>query len=307
MRALLVRAFGHPPELADIDDPVPGPEESIVRIAAVNLAHLDRSVASGTFSVAPPLPYIPCTDGAGWIEQSEVFPTGALVWLRGGGLGVSRNGTAAASVAVPNAAVHLAPAGTDPTLAACFFSPAASAHLSLHAIGNVRPGECVAVSGAAGAVGSLAVQLALRAGAGQVIGLVSAAQRARHVPAGATVMVGSLDGAKVDLLIDTVGGPGFGERIAAVAPGGRAVLVGYTAGTRVELDLPALLHGDVTLLPLNMIRRAPQAFELADALLRQLTAGELTLRVTPYGFPDVASAWRELAEGHVSGRIVLVP
>ncbi len=59
----------------------------------------------------------------------------------------------------------------------------------------------------------------------------------------------------VDLLVDTVGGPLLPERLRSVRPGGRAVLVGYTAGTELRLSLPRLLATDVALLPLNMMRR----------------------------------------------------
>jgi len=54
-----------------------------------------------------------------------------------------------------------------------------------------------------------------------------------------------------DLLVDTVGGPGLPGRLSSVRPGGRAVLVGYTAGTTVPLDLPALLRADVKTLPVE--------------------------------------------------------
>jgi NADPH2:quinone reductase len=183
--------------------------------------------------------------------------------------------------------------------------------VALHDVGELRAGERVAVRGAAGAVGSLAVQLALRAGAGEVLGIVSRPDRS--VPAGARAVVAGPDAADevggegVDLLVDTVGGPGLEGLIQAVAPGGRIVLVGYTAGTRTELDLSRLMQRDVRLLPLNMIRREHAARAAAGELLAQLARGDLTLEVTTFPLTEVGRAVAALAGGDASGRIALIP
>ncbi|MDX6742401.1 quinone oxidoreductase family protein [Actinocorallia sp. A-T 12471] len=305
MRGLLVRRFGAPPEPSEgLTEPERAPGSSLVRMAAVTLGHLDRSVASGTFPRHPEPPYVPCGDGAGHIVESDAFPEGTLVWIRGAGLGVDRDGLAAELVAVPDEALHPAPDGTDPALAACFFSPATSAHLAVHELAGVGAGSRVLVTGAAGAVGSLAVQLARRAGA-EVTGLVSRPERAALVPEGTRVLHGDADDGPYDVLIETVGGPGLATRLDAVAPGGVAVVVGYTAGTKLELDLPSRCVHDVDLRFLNMIRRAPQAFALADGLLADLSGGGLSLRVDRRPLADAAAAWADLAAGRARGRVVL--
>ncbi len=306
MRAVRVHTFGAAPSVDLVDAPEGGPGLTIVRMTAASIAHLDRSVASGTFLSSPPLPYLPGAEGSGHVLASSVHPVGALVWLRGGGLGVARDGTCAEVVAVPDDSVHVAPPGADPLLAACFFSPATTASVAVHELGGLRPGERLAVTGAAGAVGSLVVQLGTEAGAAEVVGTVSRPERSATVPAGARVVVGDLtpDGS-VDLLVDTIGGAGLAARLAAVRPGGRCVLVGYTAGSTVEIDLPTLMQRDVQLLPVNMIRRAPQAFGMADGLLMRLSNGELVLPMTRYPLDDVESAWHSLADGSARGRVVL--
>ncbi|MGY1608376.1 quinone oxidoreductase family protein [Geodermatophilus sp. SYSU D00700] len=306
MRALRVSAVGGTPQLEEVPEPVPGPGETLLRIAGACLAHVDRSIAAGSLGGTPPLPYVPCTDGAGWVVSSSAHPPGALVWVRGAGVGVTRDGVAAELAVVPDAAVHAMPDGADPLLAACFFSPATSAATALADLGRLQAGERVLVTGAAGAVGSLTVQLALAAGA-EVVACVRTRARAAGVPDGAEVVVGEPGPVGADLLVDTVGGPGLAGRLSAVRPGGRAVLVGYTAGTTVQLDLPALLRADVALLPLNMIRRAPEAFARAGDLLARLAAGELHLAVTRYDLADAAAAWADLGAGRVDGRAVLVP
>ena len=303
MRAAVVEALGSGPVLRDRAVPSVPPGSSLVRIAAACLAHVDRSVASGTFRASPPVPYVPATDASGWVEQSGSLPAGTFVWLRGGGLGVERDGVCAEYAVVPDVTLHPAAEGTDPVIAACFFSPSTSAHTAVTVLGRVAAGERVLVTGAAGAVGSLAVQLALREGA-RVVGSVRSAARARDVPAGAQV-VDDVPDSSVDLLIDTVGGARLPDRLRAVRPGGRAVLIGYTAGTRVTFELPDLMFHDVQLLPLNMIRRAPEAFAVADDLLRDLSVGTLRLATTVRDLTELDSAWADLGAGRVRGRLVL--
>ncbi len=306
MRALRVHRTGDLPVVDDVPAPVRRPGETLVAVAASCLAHVDRSIAAGSLPSSPPLPYVPGTDGSGWVLESDTHPTGSLVWVRGAGVGVVRDGMAAERAVVPDAAVHRAAEGTDPLLAACFFSPATSAAIALTTLGGLLPGERVLVAGGAGAVGSLAVQLALAAGA-EVTATVRSDARAVGVPAGASVVVGEPGPLDADLLVDTIGGPSLAARLRAVRPGGRAVLVGYTAGTTVQLDLPALMHGDVRLLPLNMMRRAPEAFALAGDLLARLTTGELRLAVSSRPLAEAATVWADLAAGRVDGRAVVLP
>ncbi|WP_336213184.1 quinone oxidoreductase family protein [Nonomuraea sp. LPB2021202275-12-8] len=334
MRGLRVERFGQPPVVVDgLPRPSAAPGGTVVRMVAVALGHLDRSVASGTFPTVLTPPYIPCGEGSGYVVESGTFPAGALVWIRGAGAGVGRDGVAAEYAWVPDPAVHPAPEGADELLAACFFSPATAAHVAVGELGGVGAGDRVLVSGAAGSAGSLAVQLALAAGA-EVTALVSRPGRAALVPPGARIVVAGhrengpptapggtspahppgiapssrLDGeAAFDVLVDTVGGPDLNARLDAVRPGGRAVLLGYTQGRRVELDLPARLAHDVDLRFVNMQRRAPQAFAVAGELLLRLSKGELTLALDRYPLDRVADAWQALAGGTAAGRVVLTP
>jgi NADPH:quinone reductase-like Zn-dependent oxidoreductase len=308
MRTALIEDLGSAPILGERDSPLRTEKETLIRVTGAAVGHLDETVASGRFGTSPPLPYVPCGDGAGVVVESETWPAGTPVWVRGGGLGLVRDGLAADLAVVPDDAVHPCPEGADPLLAACFFSPATSAAVAVHDLGRLTTGSRVLVTGAAGAVGSLAVQLAAGAGA-HVVGSVGRPERVTDVdPAAADVVVGTSPIVEpVDVLIDTIGGRGLEDRLGLVAPGGRAVLVGYTAGNEVRLDLPTFVRRDVALLPLNMIRRAPAAFAMADDLLVRLSRGELRLEVTSYPLSEVARAWTDLCAGQARGRVVLVP
>ena len=112
--------------------------------------------------------------------------------------------------------------------------------------------------------------------------------------------------APFDLLIDCVGGPGLEGLIARIVPGGRAVLVGYTAGQRVALDLATLMQRDVRLLPLNMLRRAAEARAAVPELLARLGDGRLRLTLRPFALEQAAEAMNWIAQRGHRGRAVLV-
>ncbi|MGZ5236053.1 MAG: zinc-binding dehydrogenase, partial [Caldimonas sp.] len=110
-----------------------------------------------------------------------------------------------------------------------------------------------------------------------------------------------------DLLVDAVGGPPLATLFARLVPGGRAVLVGYTAGRRVELDLAELMQRDVRLLPLNMLRREAEARAAAPELLARLADGRLVLSLRLFALARAAEAMAWIAERGHRGRAVLTP
>ena len=302
--------------LEEVADPEPAPGETVVRVAAAAASQYDLALARGDAEPRPSLPYVPGTDGAGQVVSSSRWPEGAWVRIGGGGLGTRRDGTWAQRAVAPDDALQSVPPRVDPAVAASFSVPAAAAHTALHGVGQVRSGERVAVIGAAGGVGAVAVQLALRAGASEVLGVVSRPQKAEAVPAGANVVVGrgagvveALRGTTpgVDLLVDTVGGPALAELVPAMAPGGRIVLVGYTAGTSVTFDLPALLDADVSLLPLNLFRHPDRTAEASAVVLEMLQDGVISLPMTTFALDDLDTALEALASGATVGRVILLP
>ena len=213
MKAARIHAWGEPPRIDELPEPEPRPGRSLVRMAATSVSHLDRSIAAGGFLRHPPLAVRSRRRGGGTVVQSERFAVGARVWLRGAGLGTTEDGTWRETISAPDAAIGLLPDAIAMELGAAFFSPCTAAWVALFGVGALQAGERVLVSGATGAVGSIAVQLARAAGARVAV----ADERTTSAPG-------------FDLLIDSVGGPPLAGLVARVVPGGRAVLVGYTAG-----------------------------------------------------------------------------
>ncbi|MFI7062407.1 zinc-binding alcohol dehydrogenase family protein [Kribbella sp. NPDC050124] len=315
MRAVRVHAWGADPVVEEVPSPVAKDGETLVRIEAAAISHLDLTVASGSFDLKPDLPYIGGVEGCGVVISSDRHEPGTRVALRGAGLGLLRNGTWSEYVATRKAASPL-PADLSPEIAATYFVPTTTAYVALHEIAHLGSwpdveDEVVVVAGAAGAVGSMVAQLALRAGC-TVLGVVDASQ-VELLPAGVEPVLLGAESAELSkerpasLLVDTLGGQGVAQRTRWVRPGGRAVVVGYVAGKELSLDVPAWLLDDVALLPVNMIRREAAAREYAPLLAELLAKGELTLEVQSFAMDDAPKALHLLATGGLRGRAVILP
>ena len=311
MKALRIHAFGEAPrldEVDEVDEPCLQNGESLVEMHAATVGHIDRSVAGGTFLQHPPLPYVPGTEAAGIVLSSRSFAVGERVWLRGQGLGVRRDGTWRERIVAPDAALGHLPDAVPMPLGSAFFSPCTSAWVALHEVARLQRGERVLVTGANGAVGSIAVQLALQAGA-EVHALVRSDEQAALLPAGAAPLladaVDSTTPLGAHVLIDAVGGSVLRAMLRHLAPGARCVLVGYTAGPSVTLDLPELMQRDVLLLPLNMMRREAAGRAAVPGLLERLADGRLSLSVRRFAMRDAAEAMAWITERGHRGRAVL--
>ncbi len=289
MKAMRIHDWGEAPRLEELAEPVPQAGRSLVRMEATTASHLDRSIAAGGFLRHPPLPYVPGVEAAGTVLQSESFAVGARVWLRGRGLGTSEDGTWRETISAPDAALGALPDAIAMPLGAAFFSPCTAAWVSLFHVGALQAGERVLVSGASGAVGGVAVQLARAAGA--------------HVCAVGDA--GDDPSATFDLLVDAVGGAPLAGLLPRLVPGGRAVLVGYTAGRGIQLDLAELMQRDIRLLPLNMLRREAEARAAVPELLSRLADGRLQLALRTFALAQAAEAMAWIAERGHRGRAVL--
>lgn len=312
MKAVRVNDWGVEPRLEDVDDPVRASAHSTVRIQAATVGHIDRTIWSGGFIRPPTLPYTPGVEGSGIVLASDSFPAGTRVWIRGGGLGVAVDGTWSEMISAPDTSLAVLPNDVDFTTGSAFFSPCASAWIALHDIGVVRRDERVVVTGASGAVGAVACQLALEAGA-RVTGAVSSEASAALLTDGVTPLVfdrhnpTALKPFEADLLVDTVGGEMLATLLPMVVPGGKAVLIGYLAGTNLKIDLAAFIQRDVALLPLNMLRREAAGRRAAPEILERIGSGRLRVDVETFALRDAGDAMRWLVGASHRGRAVLLP
>ena len=312
MRAVRIHAWNTAPAIDKLGEPDRGTGETLVKVDAATVSHLDITVATGEFTLRPPLPYVPGTEGAATVLASDTFDPGTQVIFRDGAVGLDRDGTWRERAAVRDDALLPLAIRLDPSVAATFFVPVTTAYVALHDIGGMEPGQTVLVSGATGAVGSMAVQLARAAGA-NVIALVSKAARLPDLPEG--VQGVALDDARAaaelraarpaDLLLDTIGGPGLSQRIGWVRFGGKVACVGYTAGTEFTIDLPNWFFTDVAILPVNLMSREARAQEVARELLPQIADSTIKVNVDEFPLEQAAEALRQLANGQIRGRAVI--
>jgi len=170
---------------------------------------------------------------------------------------------------------------------------------------GVREGERVLVTGASGGVGLAAVQLAALRGA-QVTGLSGAAKREAVLAAGASQVLdrgAALPPRSFDVVIDVVGGPGWGAVIDALSPGGRYAVSGAIAGPIVEADLRTLYLNDLTVFGCTYTAR-----EVFARLVDHINAGRVRPLVSnTYPLRDIAAAQADFAAKRYPGKLVLIP
>jgi len=218
--------------------------------------------------------------------------------------------------AVPEATFHLPESLTDQQGAA-FPLNYLTAYAALVARGRLKAGETVLVLGAAGGVGTAAVQVAKGLGA-RVIGVVSREERrATAEAAGANeVVVGrgqwrdaiaALGGA--DLVIDPVGGDAFAEALRCLRSQGRHVVVGFAAGAIPEVAVNRLLLRNTDVCGCSWSVLAENAGGLssaADALGELVRCGAVAPLIGEvYPLVEGPRALRDLADGRVNGKAVL--
>jgi NADPH2:quinone reductase len=172
MRAALIHEWKSAPTFAEIPEVTRRPGETLIRIEAATVSHLDVTVATGEFTVRPELPYVPGVEGAAVVVESDTLPPGQQVIIRDGALGLVNDGVWREHASVPAGDLVPLDLPLPPSVAATFFTPVTTAYAALFDIGDLRPGQTVLVSGASGAVGSVAVQLARSAGC-EVVALLS--------------------------------------------------------------------------------------------------------------------------------------
>src|SRR5262249_22008355 len=140
MRAARFHGWETAPVVENVPEPVRREGEVLVEVRAAAVAHLDVTISGGDFGMKPPLPYIGGVEGAGVVleaDQDSGIAAGTQVMLRGGGLGMLRDGTWCERISVPRkVATPLDPA-LPPEIAATFFVPATTGYVAVHDVGGV--------------------------------------------------------------------------------------------------------------------------------------------------------------------------
>jgi len=303
----------------DVPDPAAAAGQVVVDVEVASVNYPDVLLVAGGYQALPPLPFVVGGEFAGTVSQVGAGVTGFAVGDRV--FGVSGFGAFAERVAVDAAALRPIPAGLDATSAAAFSITYETAYHSLRSVAQVRPGETVVILGAAGGVGSAAVEIAVSLGA-RVIAAARSPERLEFCATlGAHEVVDyqredlkarlkQLAPAGVDVVLDPVGGPYSEPAMRAMSWGSRFVVVGFASGEIARIPLNLVLLKGVSVLGFDQRsfgKNCPDRRKRDQAeLLALLAAGRLRPRVTA-SFPldQVPEALETVAGRRVLGKTVV--
>jgi NADPH:quinone reductase-like Zn-dependent oxidoreductase len=322
MRAVLLHEFGGPDRLVDaeIDDPVPDPDQVLIRVAAAGLNFADLLIRRGAYAQPPALPTIVGNEVAGEVVVGDAagrFAPGdrvAALPIGGGGY--------AELVAVRADRVFPLPDSVSLVAGGTLLMTYCTAYLALNAQLRVKPGDIVLVHGAGGGVGSATVQLARHAGA-RVIATASSESRLRLAgELGAELVVdrreqdfvdavrGFTDGGGADAVVDPLGGDVLERSLAAVRPLGGVVAVGEAAGRWADLPVARVVGRNVSVHGIylgRLARHAPAALAAAaEAVIALAADGVASPAVgAAYALADAAAAHEHVESGGHAGKVAL--
>ncbi|MEO5680406.1 MAG: zinc-binding dehydrogenase [Acidimicrobiales bacterium] len=305
-------------EVQERPDPSPSYGEVVVRVKAAGLNGADLLQARGLYPAPPGSPPdIPGLELAGEVESvgpgSDRFAVGDKV------MGVVGGGGQAERCAVHERCLVPVPTGLEWTAAGGFPEAFTTAHDALFTQCDLAMGDHVLVHGAAGGVGSAAVQLACLAGA-QVTATVRNAELRGDVtrlggPRGWVKAVDPADyedGGPYDVILELVGAGNLAGNLRALATGGRISIIGVGgSGSRSEIDLLGLMakrgriHGS-TLRARPLEQKADAARRIEHHVLPALAAGELRVPVAAaFHLEEATVAYERFAAGAKLGKVVL--
>jgi putative PIG3 family NAD(P)H quinone oxidoreductase len=254
MRAVSIQQPGGPEVLSwsEVPDPVCGPGEVIVDVVASAVNRADLLQRQGFYPPPPGASEILGLECSGIVSEVGDGVTGWAVGdevcalLTGGGY--------AERVAVPAGQLLPRPAGVELATAAALPEVTCTVWSNVFLLGGLRRGENFLVHGGAGGIGTMAIQLAARAGARVFATAGSAEKLAVCRELGADVTINYRDedfvervkeetgGAGVDVVLDNMGAKYLARNAEALAADGRLMIIGMQGGTKAELDLGLLMR-----------------------------------------------------------------
>ena len=303
MKALRIHEFGTPSHavLEDLAPAIAGPDQATVRIEAASVNPLDLKMLAGVMQPVFPVnfPYTLGTDFAGVIDTIDPHAVGFKLGDRVvGRLGASDGGAFAQSAAVPIGSLCRIPADMSFEQAAALPTSAGTAWQALFGAGKLVAGQRVLIHGAAGGVGSFAVQFAKQAGA-RVIVTASSKNHGLAKELGADEVIDyrhedfSARLRDLDLVIDPVGGDTTERSWSVLKPGGTLVsLVDPTIAPRGDVNgVFVFFQGDTPVL---------------QGIIKLFEARRLQVILdTIHPLDEARAALEQVANGHARGKVII--
>ena len=318
MRAIQISSLEGPKaiELVDLSEPTASEDDIVIDVKAAGVSFVDALMSRGLYQVRPELPFVPGVEVAGVVRSA---PQGATVkagdrcvaYVPQGGF---------AEVAVAKAAVTFPlPAALSFQQGAAFAMNFQTVHFALVRRGRLKVDEHVLVHGAAGGVGTAAIQVAKGLGA-RVTAVVDCEENVSVAEeAGADAVVVAKDGwakevrsglGTVDVTVDPVGGDYFADSLRLLRTEGRHLIIGFAAGGIPEVAVNRLLLKNIEVVGVYwggfVEHDATIAGDAAIELARLADEGFIRPIIgQAYGPADASQALLALENRTASGKLVI--
>lgn len=323
MKAVQITTLDGPEalEIVDLPEPVAGDDQVLIRVRAAGVAFPEVLQSRGQYQIKPPLPFVPGAEVAGEVVTAPAgsgFAPGDRVTalpLLGG----------FAEYAVANTdLVFPIPDNISFEQGAALPFNYLTCHFGLLRRGHLAAGESVLVHGAAGGIGTSAIQIAKAFGAGSVIAVTSTDAKGEiAVAAGADEYVladsdegGFKDAVKerggVDLVVDPVGGDRFTDSLRSLKEHGRLLVIGFTGGEIPTVRVNRLLLNNISVVGVGWgafaIGKPGYMREQWNEIAPHVASGALTPPLgRTFSFDQVSDALLELDERRATGKVLLIP
>ncbi len=326
MQALIINEHGPLEKLSlgEFPDPKPGKGEVLIDVHAASVNFPDILVIGGTYQNLPPRPFVPGKDLAGVVAAVGAGVTRVKVADRV--MAQIEHGAFAERAVVREALCFVMPTAMRFEEGAAMGLVYLTAHNAMVERAQMKAGETVLVTGAAGGVGLACVQLAKALGA-TVIAAVSSADKAQVARDNGADHVIRTDVADlresfrkqvfdavgkrgVDLVLDSVGGDVFDACLRVMAWCGRLVIIGFAAGRIPEVKMGYLLVKNISLIGLQSSdyrERAPEVVRKAhEHLFALYDQGKIKPHVmTAYPMKDYLAALNTVKDRKALGKVVI--
>jgi putative PIG3 family NAD(P)H quinone oxidoreductase len=324
MHAVVITEPGDPDVLqwTEVEDPVPGPGEVLVDVAASAVNRADLMQRLGLYPPPPGAPPYPGLECSGTVAATGPGVTG---WKPGDEVSaLLAGGGYAEKVAVPAGQLLPAPHAVSLTTAAAFPESACTVYSNVFLGARLSPGETLLVHGGASGIGTMAIQLGKNAGATVAVTAGSAEKLSACRELGADITINyreedfvqsikdATGGHGADVILDIMGAAYLSRNVDALAADGRIANIGMQGGRKAELDLSKLMSKRGTIMSTTLRARPEEQKKAIVAAVRKhvwplIDAGkirpvidrELPLR-------EAAEAHRIMAASTHTGKILLL-
>lgn len=315
----VVNEDGEPLKLGDVPKPVCGPGDVLVKNEAAGLNRADLVQRRGLYPPPPGAPEIMGLECSGTITEIGKDVRDWQVGARVAGLLVG--GGYAEYVAVDAGSLFPIPDTMSFTQAAALPEVMMTVWANIFDRCAFKKGETLLVHGGTSGIGTMAIQMAKHAGAGQIIITAGTDDKCAYAKAlGADIAINYKtqdfeqivrDAGRADVILDMVGGEYVQKNISAANIGGRIVNIAYMSGAKVELNLMPIMRKRLVLTGTTLrARPVGEKTIIRDAVLKDFWPAVLEQKIKPiidtvYPFDQAEAAQAQMTKGGHIGKILL--